>query len=83
MGAFNEQNGDTVHTRPTSAYGCRKVFGPDTVSDPLLFAIDNVVFAIWGQFGFAVDVGDVGTSVWGSKLVKLNNQTKSATYLVQ
>lgn len=60
---LNQQDGDTVHAFAASSHGGGEVVGPDTVGNPLLLAVDNVVLAILGQLGLAGQVGDVATSI--------------------
>jgi hypothetical protein len=69
-GALDEQHRHTVHAFTTGAHSGGEVIGPDTVRDPLLLSIDNVVFAILGQLGFAGQVGDIATGIY-TRLVSL------------
>jgi hypothetical protein len=63
--ALDEQNSDAVHSRSSIARsdsGC-EVICPDSVGDPLLLTVDNVVLAILGQLGLALECGDIGTTI--------------------
>ncbi len=45
-GALDQKNTDTVHAGSTSANSSCEVIAPDTVCDPLLLAVDDVVLPI-------------------------------------
>lgn len=61
---LDEKGRDTVHTRSSGSDSRSKVVAPNTVGNPLLLAIDNVVLAILGKLGLARQVGDIAASVW-------------------
>lgn len=63
--SLEEQNGDTVHAGAGAAGsdGNGEVVGPDTVGDPLLDTVDNVVLSVGGELGGGGDVGDIGTGI--------------------
>lgn len=63
LSALNEEQGDTVHALSTCPHGSSEVVSPDTVSDPLLLAVDNVVLAILTELSLASQVGDVATGI--------------------
>lgn len=63
--SLEQQNGNTVHAGAGAAGsdGNGEVVGPDTVGDPLLDTVDNVVLSVGGQLGGGGDVGDIGAGV--------------------
>lgn len=61
--AFNEQNTESIHAGLAGADGHGEVVGPDTVGDPLLLTVDDVVLTILGELGLTAQAGDVGSCV--------------------
>lgn len=61
--ALNEQNGDTVHAFAASADCSGEVVGPDTVGDPLLFTVHNVMLAVLRELGFTGQIGNIAASI--------------------
>ena len=61
--ALNEQHAESVHAGLAGADGDGEVVRPDTVSDPLLLAIDDVVLAVLGELGLAAQARNVGSCV--------------------
>ena len=61
--ALDEEDGDTAHTGTAGADSDGEVLGPDSIGDPLLLTVDNVVLAVGGELGFAADVGNIGAGV--------------------
>lgn len=45
--ALDEEDGDAVHAWAAGADGDGEVVAPDAVGDPFLFAVDDVVFAVF------------------------------------
>lgn len=60
---LDEQEGNTVHAGAAGADGDGEVVAPDTVGDPLLLAVDDIMLAILGELSLAGEVGDVRTGV--------------------
>ena len=60
---LNQEQRDTTHARPARPDGSGKVVGPDTVGDPLLLSIDNIVLPIIAQLGLAGQVRNVRTGI--------------------
>lgn len=50
--ALDEQDRDAVHAGPAGAHGGCEVVAPDTVGDPFLLAVDDVVLAVFRKLGF-------------------------------
>lgn len=63
--ALDEQHRDTIHALLTGADGGGEVVAPDTVGDPLLLAVHDVVLAILGELGLAGKVCNITTSICG------------------
>ena len=63
FGAFDEEQRDATHTLSACTDGGGEVVAPDPVGDPLLFAVDDVVLAVFGELGFAGEVCDVTAGV--------------------
>jgi hypothetical protein len=61
---LNKQYGHTVHAFAACTNSCGEVVGPDTVRYPLLLAVYDVVFAVFGKLGFAGQVRDVATGIY-------------------
>jgi hypothetical protein len=64
--AFDQEHGNAVHSFASSPHSGGEVVGPDTVRDPLLLAIYDVVFAVFGELGFACQVRHVATGIYRS-----------------
>jgi len=62
--AFNEEHGNTIHAFLAGANGGSEVVTPDTIGNPLLLSIDDVVFAIFCELRFAGQVCNVTASIW-------------------
>lgn len=60
---LNEENTDAVHAWATRSDSGSEVFRVDAIGDPLLLSIDDVVFAVVAELGFASDIGHIGTSI--------------------
>lgn len=61
--ALNEEHGNSVHALIACSYCSGEVVAPDTVRDPLLLAVDDVVFAVFGKLSFAGEVRNVATGI--------------------
>lgn len=61
--ALNEEHRDTVHALVACSNGSGKVVAPNTVCDPLLLAIHDVMLAVFRQLRFASEVRNVATSI--------------------
>jgi len=61
--ALYEQERDTGHAGAASADSSGEVIGPNTVGDPLLLAVYDVVLAILRQLSLASEVGDVASRI--------------------
>jgi hypothetical protein len=61
---LNEKNGDAVHAFVACPYCSREVIAPDTIGDPLLLAIDDVVLPILTELSFASQVRHVRACIW-------------------
>ena len=51
--ALDEEEGHAVHARTAGAHGGGEVVAVDAVCDPFLGPVDDVVFPVVGEFGFA------------------------------
>lgn len=60
---LDKQERNTVHAGAARPHGSREVVRPDTVGDPLLLAVDNVVLAVLAQLGLARQVGNVAARI--------------------
>lgn len=56
---LNQQHAEAFHTRLASANSSGEVISPDTVGDPLLLTVDDVVLAILGELSLTAEVGDI------------------------
>lgn len=61
--ALDKQQRDAIHAGASSADGSGKVLAPNSVGDPLLLAVDNVMFAIFRKLGFTCQIRDVATGI--------------------
>lgn len=61
--SLNEKHRDTVHALATGTDSGREVVAPNTVGDPLLLAVHNIMLTVFGEFSLAGQVGDVATSI--------------------
>lgn len=64
-GLFDEEDRNAVHAGVggASADSNGKVVGPDTVGDPFLLTVDNVVLSIWSLDGGGGQTSDIGSSI--------------------
>lgn len=63
MLTLDQKDADSGSAWATCPDGGRKVVAPDTVGDPLLLTIDNIVLAILAKFGFTGQVGNIATGI--------------------
>ncbi len=61
---LDEEDGDTVHAFLASAHSGGEIVAPDTIGDPLLLAVDDVVLAVLCEFRFTRQVRDVAAGIW-------------------
>jgi len=61
--ALNEENTDTIHAGTTSTDGGGEVITPNAVGNPFLFAVDNVVLAIFGKLGFTCQICHIAARI--------------------
>ena len=62
--SLNEQNTDSIHAVLASSNGSGEVVAPDTVGDPLLRSVHNIMLAVLAQLGLASKIGDITTGIW-------------------
>jgi len=62
--ALNEKEAYAIHSRSTGADSRGKVVAPDTVGDPFLFTIDDVVLAIFRQLSLTCQIRDIASCIW-------------------
>lgn len=55
--SFDQKDRDTIHPLAACPDGSSEVVTPDTVGDPLLLTVDDVVLAILRKLGLALQVG--------------------------
>jgi hypothetical protein len=63
-GSLNEQNTDSIHAVLASSNGSGEVVAPDTVGDPLLLSVHNIMLAVVAKLGLASKISDITTSIW-------------------
>lgn len=61
--ALNEQHTETVHAIRTGPHGSREVIRVDTVRDPLLLTVDDVMLSILRELSLATQVRNVTTRI--------------------
>lgn len=61
--ALNEKHGDAVHAGTAGANGGGEVVAPDTVGDPLLLTVDDIVLAVLRELSLACQVSNVATGI--------------------
>jgi hypothetical protein len=67
--ALDQEHRHAVHALSARADSGCEVVGPNTVGDPLLLAVYDVVFAVFGELGFAGEVRDVATGICCSQYI--------------
>src|SRR5277367_1256139 len=60
---LNQQKTHPFHPRPTSTDCNSEIIRPNSVGDPLLLTIDDVMFSIFSFLGFSDEIGDVGSCI--------------------
>lgn len=60
---LDEEKTDAVHAGTAGAHGGGEVVAPDTVGDPLLLTVDDVVLAVGAELSLAIEAGDVATRI--------------------
>lgn len=62
--ALDEENGDAVHARAACTDSSCEVVTPDTIGNPLLLTVDNVMLAVFGELSFTCQVCNITTSIY-------------------
>lgn len=57
--ALNQQDAETFHAGLASTDSGSEVVCPNTIGDPLLLTVDNVVLAILGELSLAAKIGNI------------------------
>ena len=60
---LDEENTKTVHARLAGTNSRSEVIRPDTVCDPLLLSVNDVVLSVRGELSFAAKVGHITTRI--------------------
>src|SRR5271155_5801952 len=60
---LNQQKTHSIRSRTPRTDSNSEIIRPNSIGDPFLFSIDDIMFSVFGFLGFTHEIGDVGTCI--------------------